>query len=89
MINMNNEQNLKIIAINVNSIISYARRASLVSFLEEHNPDIVLLNETKLNSKHKLCFENYNLVRKDRLNSLQGPPPLVVRPYSYKKISKI
>lgn len=40
---------LKIIEINVNSLITNERRASLADFLETHNPDVVLLCETKLN----------------------------------------
>lgn len=48
---------LKIIHINVNSIIRLARRYELLNFLNKNKPDIVLLNETKLYKKHKLLFE--------------------------------
>lgn len=65
-------KNLKIIEINVNSIIKTSRRYDLLNFIKLHNPDIVLLNETKLNTKHKLHFEEYELIRNDRLNSTRG-----------------
>lgn len=63
---------LKIIHINVNSIIRLARRYELLNFLNKNKPDIVLLNETKLNKKHKLLFEEYDFVRRDRVGSNRG-----------------
>ena len=65
-------KNLNIIAINVNSIISKDRRYDLELFVNTHKPDVVLLNETKLNNKHKLSFYDYNIIRKDRIGSKQG-----------------
>lgn len=63
---------LKIIEINVNSLIQISRRYDLSQFLKVHIPDIVPLNETKLNKKHKLTYERYNLIRRDRPNSNRG-----------------
>lgn len=65
-------KNLKIIQINVNSLISISRRYNLQQFINKHNPDILLLNETKLNSRHRLLFYNYIMIRKDRKDSKQG-----------------
>lgn len=65
-------KSLKIIHINVNSIISISRRYDLQEFLRKHNPDIVLLNETKLNPRHNLKFVNYNVVRHDRNGAIRG-----------------
>ena len=65
-------KNLKIIHINVNSIISISRRYELQTFLKLHDPDIVLLNETKLNKLHKVYFNNYNMIRNDRKDAKQG-----------------
>ena len=42
---------LKMISVNVDSIITNQRRNSLSNFLKIHNPDIVAISETKLNSK--------------------------------------
>lgn len=63
---------LNIIEINVNSLIRLSRRYDLSVFIEKQNPDIVLLNETKLNSRHKICFNDYTFIRKDRLNATRG-----------------
>jgi hypothetical protein len=70
---MNNENsNLIFFQINTNSIISHKKRTDLNVFLKSHNPDIVLLNETKLNNRHKIYFKNYNLIRNDRPDSTKG-----------------
>lgn len=66
------DKHLKIIAVNVNSIITNTKRYSLLQFIEMHDPDIVLLSETKLNQRHKISFENYKIIRSDRPNSIQG-----------------
>lgn len=63
---------LSIIAINVNSIISLQRRLNLKDLVEEHDPDFVLLSETKLSNKYKINIENYSCARDDRPNSIQG-----------------
>ena len=34
--------------------------------------DVVLLNETKLNARHKVEFDNYNFIRKGRCGALRG-----------------
>lgn len=63
---------LVIVAINVNSIISLQRRMNLKNLVEDHDPDFVLLGETKLNEKYKINIENYHCIRNDRPNSTQG-----------------
>ena len=63
---------LNIIHINVNSIIRISRRIDLSNFLIKYNPDILLLNETKLNNMHKIKFPKYNFIRKDRPASSRG-----------------
>lgn len=57
---------LKVISLNINSLISNVKRAELDIFLKKYKPDILLLCETKLNSKHKISFQNYNVIRNDR-----------------------
>ena len=56
----------------MNSLLSISRRLNLQKFLEKHNPDIVLLNETKLNPRHKLKFFIYDVIRKDRAGATRG-----------------
>ena len=69
IINTPRQHKLKIISINVNSLIQNQRRDCLLNFTETHKPDIVLINETKLNPKYKIHFKDFTLVRNDRPNS--------------------
>lgn len=77
-----------IYAINVNSIVSLQKRASLLQFLQTHRPDIVLLGETKLTAKNKLEFEHYNIIRNDRVNSEGGGGTAILlkKEFSFKEI---
>ena len=69
IINTPRQHKLKIISINANSLIQNQRRDCLLNFTETHKPDIVLINETKLNPKYKIHFKDFTLVRNDRPNS--------------------
>lgn len=57
---------LKIIAINVNSLVSLAKRHIFHHFLLQHKPDLVLISETRLRKHHRVFLENYNFIRNDR-----------------------
>ena len=59
-------------AVNTNSIISTYKQYFLHKFTEQENPDIALLSETKLNNTRKFMVKNYNIIRNDRPNSIQG-----------------
>lgn len=63
---------LNIISLNINSLVSISKQMFLLHFLKKHNPDIMILCETKLNKKRKIKFKDYELVRKDRPNSTLG-----------------
>ncbi|XP_015437834.1 PREDICTED: uncharacterized protein LOC107192981 [Dufourea novaeangliae] len=67
---LNNE--IKVAAINVNSIISNSRRLDLLKFLQEYSHDALLISETKLNARYKISFKNYHVLRTDRPNAKQG-----------------
>ncbi|KAK2577884.1 hypothetical protein KPH14_011499 [Odynerus spinipes] len=43
-----------------------------MKLLEELKPDIVLLNETKLNNKHRIEFKDYRVYRNDREQNANG-----------------
>ncbi|XP_075162727.1 uncharacterized protein LOC142235357 [Haematobia irritans] len=85
----NTNKQLKIIEINVNSLIQINRRINLQRFIDTHNPDIVLLNETKLNCKYKLYYEGYSIIRKDRPNSKRagGTAILIKKSIKHKKFT--
>lgn len=53
-------------------MIQNQRRDNLLYLTKKHNPDIVLVNETKLSDRYKISFEEYKLIRNDRPNSTQG-----------------
>lgn len=63
---------LKIISSNVNSIVSNCKRDALRRLIAVHDPEILLLNETKLNEKHTIFYKNYHCLRSDRPNANNG-----------------
>lgn len=65
-------RSLKVIEINVSSLISIKRRNDLSNFLGTHKPNVVLLVETNLSSIHKLSFPNYSFIRSDKTPSHLG-----------------
>ncbi|XP_044594068.1 uncharacterized protein LOC123271737 [Cotesia glomerata] len=66
------QNKLKIMAVNVNSIQANKRRLELISRIHQHNPDVILLSETKLKKSHKLTLKNYTIIRTDRTPEKQG-----------------
>lgn len=56
---------LQIISLNANSIYSSHKRDSINDLLKRHDPDILCLNETKLNEKNRVPFAGYELLRND------------------------
>lgn len=69
----------KVVSINVNSIISLNKRYDLCKFISLHNPDIVLICETKLNPRHKITFANYNMIRSDRTSNQGGGTAILIK----------
>jgi hypothetical protein len=70
---------LKILALNVNSILLLSRRHQLDVLLKERKPDIVLLSETRIQPKHKMSFKNYNMIRADRGNNSGGGCAILIK----------
>lgn len=63
---------LKMVSINVNSIVSNERRYNLINFIKNKKIDIAMINETKLKDKHKIYFKDYNIIRSDRASHNGG-----------------
>lgn len=79
---------MKIITINVNSLISHSKRHDVERFLKRNKPHVLLIEETKLNVKHTLDFRHYSMVRVDRTNSRGGGTAVLIREgISFKLIS--
>lgn len=55
---------IKIASININGIRN--KKLELISFAEEQNLDVILIQETLLQSKHKFTFPNFATFRDDR-----------------------
>lgn len=47
-------------------------------FIDNNNPDILLISETKLNPTHKLNFIGYSTIRTDRPNSIRGGDTAII-----------
>lgn len=56
---------LKVISLNVDSIVTVGRRNLLADFMDQNPADIYLFQETKLDSRIKLFFPHYNIFRSD------------------------
>lgn len=69
---MNENSELKVIQLNINSIISLAKRTEFEIFIKQNTPHIVLLSETKLNKVHKLNINGYTTLRNDRTKNKGG-----------------
>lgn len=80
---------VKISAINVNSLIKNTRRIELLNFINENKLDFVLISETKLNKKHNMEWKNYNMTRTDRPNNKAGGGTAILshNKWEIKKIS--
>lgn len=63
---------LKIISVNVNSLVGLAKRNELLSFIQKHDPDVVLVCETKLSNRYRIQFADYKLIRSDRQATSSG-----------------
>ena len=81
-------QKLKIISVNVNSIVANQRRFSLYNLMNKHKPDIVFLSETKLRESHVVNFKDFNIIRDDRKHAQGGGTAIIMKKnISYKKIA--
>lgn len=69
---------LKIISLNVNSIVYSGRRALLFDLIKNTNADIYLLQETKLDETIHIKFAGYNIVRNDKVKG-EGGVAIVIK----------
>lgn len=76
---INAANTLKTIEINVNSIATKKKQHELLEFIEENDPDILLVIETKLKPKNKLFLKNYNIFRNDRLTDNGGGTAIIIK----------
>lgn len=72
-----NMNELKVIQLNINSLVSKNKRTEFNLFLKKYKPQIVMLSETKLNKKHKLFFDGYKTLRNDRNTNKGGGTAII------------
>lgn len=72
-----NMNELKVIQLNINSLVSKNKRTEFNLFLKKYKPQIVMLSETKLNKKHKLFFDGYKILRNDRNTNKGGGTAII------------
>lgn len=77
-------RDVKCILINVNSLISIAKRVIFDNFIKVNKPDIIFVTETKLNPRLKVNFENFNMIRKDRIGDGAGGGTCILIKDSYR-----
>lgn len=65
-------QPLRIIEINVGSLISKQKRHDMAILLKVNKPDIVLINETVLNDSHNVEFSSYAFNRTNKVPNSPG-----------------
>lgn len=81
---METHNSVKIIALNVNSLISTQKKHSLKVFLDEQKPEVIMLSETNLSPNHNITYKNYNIIRNDKTNEKRGTAILLNRKLEYK-----
>lgn len=71
---------LKCFELNVNSLVSKSKQHDeLISFINQHNPDVMLLVETKLKNNKKSSIPNFNIFRNDRVSDAGGGTAILIR----------
>lgn len=74
---VNSAMPLEVISLNVDSIVTVSRRALFTEFIRQNPADIYLIQETKLDSRIKLFFPNFNIVRGDVRRGYGGTAILI------------
>lgn len=82
------KKTLNIAQFNAHSVVN--KKQELQVFLREHNIDILLLSETFLKPLHKCYFQNYKLIRDDRVTAGGGTAIAIKRqiPHSELNVNK-
>lgn len=68
---------IRIISLNVNSIVGRGKRLLLENFIGENPAEIYLIQETKLKSNYKFRIPNFNIFRNDTMDNSGGTAILV------------
>lgn len=74
--------------LNIRSLITHNRRHNLLSFLQQHHPDAILLCETHLRPKHSIQFRDYDFIRNDIADLVRcGTGILIKSSFKHKRLN--
>lgn len=76
---MASESEIKVMQLNINSIISLKKRTEFELLIKKHAPSIILLSETKLHKKHTLNINGYKILRSDRTKNTGGGTAIIYK----------
>ncbi|GIY32229.1 putative RNA-directed DNA polymerase from transposon BS [Caerostris darwini] len=83
---------LRILQCNINGLCTPSSRVKLDKILElasKHQVSIIALQETKLNTRHRLRVKGYNIVRQDRSSNGGGGLMFLIRDVYFQRIDRI
>lgn len=78
--------NIKIIALNVNSLNRCVRRRMFIDFISENDADIYLLSETKFGHNNNFSLNGYKIFRNDRKIGAGGVAIVFKNQFKFKNI---
>lgn len=70
---------LKVLELNVHSLINIKKREELKFLIKRTNADIIMLCETYLNPNHKFNIPNFSIYRSDRLAGPGGGTAIIIK----------
>lgn len=79
---------LKIFALNVNSICNFHRKNLLYDFMSKNETDILMLSETKLGNFNTFGLNGFNIFRNDRSAGAGGVAIIFRNNFKFKNIKK-
>lgn len=78
---------LSVISLNVDSIVSTSRKNLFYDFIKQHQADVYLLQETKLDNTIKLFIPDYNILRCDVRRGFAGVAMLIKNGLQYRNVT--
>ena len=77
--NPSNQNQLKIMQLNCNSIVKIEKRIEIVNLIIKYLPDLVFLCETFTKPRHIIAFDGYKVIRNDRENQMKGGTIILIK----------
>ena len=69
----------KIQLINTRTLQRDSRKLELQRHIRQHDPDVLLITETSLKSRHKMTIQKYDIIRNDRNGQRGGGTAIIYR----------